>query len=251
MGQSVTLPHMIILFTDFGVAGPYVGQVTAVLRQAAPEAAVIPLFSDAPVHDPRASAYLLAAYTGEFPPGTVFLCVVDPGVGSARPGGVLQSDGKWFVAPDNGLLSIVARRAFGPQKWYELPPAPASASPTFHGRDVFAPAAGRLACGEFPGCTERPLGPILRPDWPDDLAETIYIDGFGNVMTGMRASRVFSDAAIRVGDEQLRRARTFSDVPSGAAFWYENSNGLVEIAVNGGRADEALGLGIGMPVKIS
>jgi S-adenosylmethionine hydrolase len=242
---------MIVLFTDFGLSGPYVGQVTAVLRQTAPETDVIPLFSDAPAHNPKASAYLLAAYVDEFPPGTVFLCVVDPGVGSTRAGGILQSGDKWFVAPDNGLLSILARRSFGPQKWYELPPAPGGASPTFHGRDVFAPVAGRLARGELPPCTEKPLGTMLRAEWPDDLAETIYIDGFGNAMTCMRASRVFSDATLRVGDRELHRARTFSDVSPGTAFWYENSNGLVEIAVNAGRADEIMDLRVGLPVKIS
>ena len=95
---------MIVLFTDFGVGGPYTGQVKAVLRLAAPDTDIIDLFADAPAHDPKAAAYLLAAYVEEFPRGTVFLCVVDPGVGGARTPGVFNVDGRWYVGPENGLL---------------------------------------------------------------------------------------------------------------------------------------------------
>ena len=101
---------MIVLYTDCGVAGPYQGQVKAVLHQEAPGVPVIDLFANAPAHDPKAAAYLLAAYTGEFPEQTGFLAVIDPGVGGIRAPGVLEADGRWFVGPDNGLFEVVARR---------------------------------------------------------------------------------------------------------------------------------------------
>ena len=102
---------MIVLFTDFGLHGPYVGQMRAVLHQMAPGVPMIDLFADAPVGNCRASAYLLAAYAVWFPAGTVFLCVVDPGVGGARPAIILEADGKWYVGPGNGLFELVQRRA--------------------------------------------------------------------------------------------------------------------------------------------
>ena len=95
---------MIALFTDFGLHGPYTGQMKAALHQMAPGTPVIDLFADAPVGNPRASAYLLAVYAAWFPAGTVFLCVVDPGVGGARPPVILEADGRWYVGPGNGLF---------------------------------------------------------------------------------------------------------------------------------------------------
>ncbi|MCG8509895.1 MAG: SAM-dependent chlorinase/fluorinase [Rhodospirillales bacterium] len=236
---------MIVLFTDFGLAGPYMGQMRAVLKRIAPTAEVVTSFSDAPRQNPRASAYLLAAYAPEFPPGTVFLCVVDPGVGGKRAGGFLEADGRWYVGPENGLLSVVARRAVNGAVWRELDPASGPVSPTFHGRDIFAPAAAGLALGRLPDSTEKPVQAVLRPDWPDDLAEVIYIDDFGNAMTGVRAGTVDEQTVVEIGNTELRRAITFSDVPEGSGFWYENSNGLLEIAVNCGSAADSLGLKLG------
>ena len=102
---------MIVLFTDFGLHGPYTGQMKAVLHQMAPGIPVIDLFADAPVGNPKASAYLLAAYAAWFPAGTVFLCVIDPGVGGTRPAIILEADGRWYVGPGNGLFELVQRRA--------------------------------------------------------------------------------------------------------------------------------------------
>jgi S-adenosylmethionine hydrolase len=100
---------MIVLFTDFGLHGPYTGQVKAVLHQMAPGVPAIDLFADAPVGNPKASAYLLAAYAAWFPVGTVFLCIVDPGVGGTRPAIVLEADGRWYVGPGNGLFELIQR----------------------------------------------------------------------------------------------------------------------------------------------
>jgi S-adenosylmethionine hydrolase len=102
---------LIVLFTDFGLQGPYTGQMKAVLAQMAPNRPVIDLFADAPIGNPKASAYLLAAYAAWFPAGTVFLCVVDPGVGGKRPAIVVEANSKWYVGPGNGLFELVQRRA--------------------------------------------------------------------------------------------------------------------------------------------
>jgi S-adenosylmethionine hydrolase len=240
---------MIALFTDFGLHGPYTGQVKAVVYEMAPGVPVIDLFADAPVGNPKASAYLLGAYAAWFSERTVFLCVVDPGVGGARPAIVLEADGRWYVGPGNGLFELIQRRALKTRA-FEIDWKPERLSASFHGRDLFAPVAAMLARGEQPlgrpcdGATDR------RADWPDDLPEIIYVDHFGNTMTGLRATMLPPDARLSAGKSVLERARTFSDQPPGAAFWYENSNGLAEIAVNQGRADRDLGLSIGTPVGI-
>ena len=240
---------MIALFTDFGLHGPYTGQMKAVLSEMAPGVPVIDLFADAPAGNPKASAYLLAAYAAWFPERTVFLCVIDPGVGGARPALVLEADGRRYVGPGNGLFELVQRRALKTRA-YEIDWKPQRLSASFHGRDLFAPVAAILARGDEPPGRPCDDGADRRADWPDDLSEIIYVDHFGNAMTGLRAATLPANAGLSAGNSVLERARTFGDRPPGAAFWYENSNGLAEIAVNQGRADRDLGLFIGMSVEI-
>ena len=239
---------MIVLFTDFGPGGPYTGQMKAVLAREAPGVPVVDLADDLPACDPEPSAYLLAAFAPAFPPGAVFVCVVDPGVGSERAPVAVSAGGRWYVGPDNGLLAIVARRA-GDARWFAIDWRPSALSASFHGRDLFAPVAARLARGEEVPGTPLDAGPV-GADWPDDRAAIVYIDPYGNAMTGIRAARLAEDAVVVVGGRRLGRLRTFSDAARGAAFWYENANGLAEVAVNRGRADRVLGLGVGTPVRI-
>jgi S-adenosylmethionine hydrolase len=240
---------MIVLFTDFGLAGPYTGQMKAVLVERAPAVPVIDLFADAPACNPKASAYLLAAHAAWFSAGTVFLAVIDPGVGGPRAPIVVEADGRWFVGPDNGLFELVIRRA-AVARSREITWRPASLSTSFHGRDLFAPVAARLALGEPPPGTVRPIDAGRRRDWPDDLSEIVYIDHYGNAMTGLRAATLPTNARLGVAGSILARATTFSDVPPGAPCWYENSSGLAELAVNQGRTDHVLGLMIGMHISI-
>jgi S-adenosylmethionine hydrolase len=240
---------VIALFTDFGLTGPYTGQMKAVLHQMAPATPVIDLFADAPAGNPKASAYLLAAYAEWFPAGTAFLCVVDPGVGSDRPAIILEADHRWFVGPGNGLFELVQRRAADARRW-DIEWRPERLSASFHGRDLFAPVAAMLARGEPPPGRPRADDSDRRPDWPDDLPEIVYVDQYGNAMTGLRAATLPAGARLGVAGRVLDRARTFGDVPPGAAFWYENSNGLAEIAVSQGRADTDLGLEIASRVAI-
>lgn len=240
---------MIALFTDFGPAGPYVGQMKAVLARTAPGVPVIDLVSNAPAFEARACSYLLAALATDFPAGTVFLGVVDPGVGSDRTPVVVRAAEQWFVGPDNGLFDGVMRRAGAAEAW-RITLRPERFSASFHGRDLFAPAAAIIASGgPVPG---EPLPPetIRRGAWPDDLPEIIYIDHFGNAMTGLRAATLRHDTVLEVNGKRISRTRTFSDVAPGAVFWYENANGLAEIAVNQGRAD-GLGLAVGARITAS
>jgi len=240
---------MIVLFTDFGLAGPYTGQMKAVLHERAPQAEAIDLFADAPAGNPRAAAYLLAAYAAWFPPGTIFLCVVDPGVGGTRAPLAIEADGRWYVGPENGLFELVLRRAQTAQ-CHEISWRSQNLSASFHGRDLFAPVAAMLAQGERPAMLARAARRF--PDWPDDLAEIVYIDHYGNALTGLRAGAVAPAASLVIPNKmRVAHAATFSAVPEGSAFWYENSNGLVEIAVNRGRAADALGLAIGSRLSIA
>lgn len=240
---------MIALFTDFGLAGPYTGQMKAVLQREAPDVAVVDLFADAPSRAPQPAAYLLAAYGAWFPPGTVLLAVVDPGVGGPRAPLAVIADGRWHVGPDNGLFELVIRRA-SQVETFEIAWRPPALSASFHGRDLLAPVAARLARGEPAAALLRPVAASRRHEWPDDLPEIVYIDVYGNAITGLRANRLPESGTLGVAGTRLTRARTFSDVPAGAALWYENANGLAEIAVNQGRADQVLGLGLGSPVTV-
>src|SRR5258708_14733356 len=135
---------MIVLFTDCVWQGPYRGQMKAVLHQMAPGISIIALFADAPAGNPKASAYLLAAYAQWFAAGTTFLCVVDPGVGGARPPVILEADGRWYVGPGNGLFELIERRAAKTRSW-DIDLKPRRLSPRFHGRHPSAPAAALLA----------------------------------------------------------------------------------------------------------
>lgn len=240
---------MIVLFTDFGLDGPYVGQMKAVLHREAPGVPVVDLFADAPMFDPRRSAYLLSAYAVEFPPPVVFLAIVDPGVGGDRRPVVVEADGRRFVGPDNGLFELVWRRARDRHvRLIDWRPERLSAS--FHGRDLFAPVAARLASGSPVATTPGHGLTNTAADWPDDLAEIVYLDHYGNAMTGLRAATLGAGTGLDVGGRYLARQRTFSDAAPGQAFWYENANGLAEISVNRGRADRDLGLSVGSAVVV-
>src|SRR5262245_261224 len=161
---------MIALFTDFGLHGPYTGQMKAVLHRMAPGIPVIDLFADAPAGNPKASAYLLAAYAAWFPAQTVFLCVVDPGVGGERTALIVEADGRWSVRPGHRLFEHVQRRAATARR-FNIAFTPERLSASFHGRDLFAPVAAMLARGDAPPGRPRSDDADRRPDWPDDLGE--------------------------------------------------------------------------------
>ena len=235
---------VIFLYTDFGAEGPYLAQVQAVLAAESPSVTVLNLLSNAPAGNPRRAAYLLAALADALPSGALVLGVVDPGVGGERLPIVVEAGRHRFVGPDNGLFSRAAARDRNARAW-RIDWRPARLSASFHGRDLFAPVAARLATGVDVPLTEVPLSQLAGSEWPDELAEVVYADAYGNLFTGLRGDRVADDAIVEAGGRRLGYARTFSAVPAGEAFWYRNSCGLVEIAVNGGSARERLGLGVG------
>lgn len=274
-------PHrnsgVVALFTDYGYQGPYVGQLKARLYDYTTRSQfrlppVIDLMHDAPVFNPRSSAYLLASCLPYLPDNSVVLAVVDPGVGTQRFGLALEVMDRWLVGPDNGLLAIAAKR-FSSAQVYQLA-EPAGISATFHGRDVFADVAAELAmrkfalsAGVFVGqagavaddaladddATRAPsakagqgssgnspveqmaplnLGSIVGSDWLEDLDEIVYQDAFGNLHTGRRAVTVEESASMQIAGKIIPPARKFADVPPGGLFWYENSMGMVEVAAN-------------------
>lgn len=246
----VIIRAMILLFTDFGRGGPYLGQMRLAIERHAPGIPVIDLISDLDPQNPRAAAYLLAALHDEIPPGSVLLGVVDPGVGSDdREPVVMRAADRWYVGPGNGLFSIVAQQTPPTQVW-RITWRPSRLSNSFHGRDLFAPVAAMLASGdEVPG---KPVeaASIGHQDWPDDLAEIIYLDEFGNAMTGIRASTLDAGKPLQIAGHAVTPARTFGEVGVGEAFWYANSCGLAEIAVNQGNAREQMGLKVGDGVSL-
>lgn len=228
--------------------GPYIGQVEAVLHTASPQSRVINLFTDLPRQNPKASAYLLAACTCNYPEGTIFFCVVDPGVGSFTDKPVvLKLDNHWYVGPDNGIFDIVTRRSEKIECW-KINWRPDKLSATFHGRDLYAPVCAMIANGiDIPG--EK----IYWKDnhqWPDNLNEVIYIDHFGNCMTGMHADSVDKSSALKINNQDIGYVSIFSNSDTGQPFWYVNSNELVEVAVNKGSAAKVLGLDVGQIIGV-
>lgn len=237
----------IFLFTDFGGSDIYAGQVRAALLRYAPRQPVVDLLHDATAFNVRAAAHLLAALFTRLPSGSVTLAVVDPGVGGPREPLAAHADGKWLVGPDNGLLSTAASRARRCET-YAIGWRPKELSCSFHGRDLFAPVAAMLARGARKTARLRKSG-LAVSFGPGELREVIYVDHYGNVVTGLRASSLASKRVLRANGREITRARVFSEVPQGGLLWYENSLGLVEIAANSASAQQILGIAVGDPVE--
>ena len=241
---------LLALFSDFGAGGPYVGQVMAVWAAAAPEIPRVELFSSAPAYDVEAGAHLLFAYSRGLPEGSVVEAVVDPGVGGPRPVVVARADGVWFCGPDNGLLGVVASRAQSCAAW-RVEWRPEILSQTFHGRDLFGPIAAHIAVHGSPPRPSAATDPQrLIGEIADPADRVILVDGFGNLITGIPAASVEFRDKVAIGGACLGFAPRFGECAAGAAFWYENSNGLIEIAVNRGSAAEHFGATVGAPVRV-
>ena len=238
---------VVTLLTDFGTADGYVAEVKGTILSRAPEAVLVDVTHDLPAQDVEAGRLALARYWRKFPPGTVHLAVVDPDVGSARPALAVASDGRFLVGPDNGILSPAL--LVGGARAVVLP-VPPSASPTFHARDVFAPAAAMLASGSPVDALGTPVDdPVIRRTaearrLPDGTIEgqIIAVDRFGNAVTNLVAAH---GGVVEVGTLKLPVRRTYADVTPGMPLALSGSSGLVEIAVRDGNAAASLGLGRG------
>lgn len=240
---------MIVLFTDFGIRDPYVGQVKARLLALAPAQQLVDLLHEAPAYNAHASAHLLAAFAPTFPAGTVFLVVVDPGVGTLRDAIVVSSGGHWFVGPDNGLMSIVTARNADTRLW-RIVWQPEGLSSTFHGRDLFAVIAADIARGEFPTHKLSETAKLNVEFDAADLARVIYLDHFGNAWTGIRGADLPKSARMVTKSASFKHSESFGFVGRGEGFWFVNSVGLVELAVNRGSAAQNFHLIVGDTVQV-
>ena len=209
----------------------------------APRVPVIDALHDAPDFAIEPAAHLLFSVASEYPAGSVFLAVVDPGVGGRRDAIVVQADGRSFVGPDNGLLSLLWARSRSRKCW-RIAWRPKRLTSSFHGRDLFAPVAAALATKRIPrSWLTRKAEPEVRLEG-DDIARIIYIDHYGNAVTVLREFR--TDWRVRAGGRTLTYARTFE--AARGPFWYENSMGLVEIAAPRRSAAKLLRLSLGSRV---
>ncbi|MGB5735611.1 MAG: SAM-dependent chlorinase/fluorinase [Thiohalocapsa sp.] len=237
-----TWPRRIALVTDFG-EGPYTGQMLLTLS-ALTDCPVVSLVSNLAPWRPDLAAYLLPGLMQRMPSQTLYLCVVDPGVGGPREALAVQVGSDWLVGPDNGLFVPSIRRE--PRSLvHRVRWRPEILSDSFHGRDLFAPIAAAIAAGELPDAGEVLLDALSGTDWPAALNKVCYVDAYGNLITGLKADAIPRDTRVRIGGRQIGFARTFCEVPRDTPFWYANAFGLVEVAANQARADELLGVGAG------
>jgi S-adenosylmethionine hydrolase len=257
---------LVALLTDFGSRDHYAGAMKGVALGLCPDATLVDITHDIPPHDVLGGALELAAAYKYFPAGTIFLVVVDPGVGSQRHGIAAEAGGYRFVAPDNGVLTLVFKESH-PKRVVELTErryARATVSRTFEGRDRFAPAAAWLAKGIELPALGRPLSSWQTLTVPEpDVAtariagEVLRVDRFGNLVTNVDR-RIFDRFAsgggieIAVGAHAVQKVvATYSEAEPGTVCALFGSTEHLEIAVNGGSAAERLALARGAPVTIS
>jgi S-adenosyl-L-methionine hydrolase (adenosine-forming) len=253
---------IITLLTDFGTKDPFVGVMKGVALSICPSVQLVDLSHEVPPQAVLAAAYLLKTSIGYFPKGTVHLAVVDPGVGSTRKAVALKSKGHYFVGPDNGLFSA-ALKDWGieqvvelTQKKYQLP----NPSSTFHGRDIFTPAAAHLTKGvplarlgvkqnnwiwrEIPKAYKSPQG------W---TGQVLWVDHFGNLVTNLEGKNTPKNFRLKIGKTvilNLKLATHYAEAKKGTVMTLIGSSGNLEISMNCGNAAQKLGVGIGSQVVL-
>ena len=254
---------VITLTTDFGQTDGYVGAMKGVILNICPDATLADISHEIRPQAVEQAAYVLSTAVAYYPPGAVHLVVVDPGVGSERRPIAVQTERASFVSPDNGVLSLAlsqdparqAVRLTGPD--YRLP----QVSATFHGRDIFAPAAAHLACGaalddmgEALLASELVELPIHKPEpQPGGVwrCAILHVDRFGNLVTNFRVQSPPRGLLVNASERTIRQlSHTFSDVAPGELLAYAGSSGYLEIAVREGNAAETLSLDVGDAVQI-
>jgi S-adenosyl-L-methionine hydrolase (adenosine-forming) len=264
------MPPVVALLTDFGHQDHYVGAVKGAVLTACPKAVIVDVGHEVPAHDVMAAAFALAACYRSFPKGTVFVAVVDPGVGSERRPLALSAGDHLFVGPDNGIFTFVLgdgerprireitnQKLWGPER-----------SRTFHARDIFGPVAGRLAAGTAlakVGPVVRdpvllPVEPARRVSPGEWSASVLHVDRFGNLTTTLTAAQLDEALEEVDGDPNglvvavegvvMPLARTYADVAEGEPCALLGSSGRLEIAVHRGSASRLLGAGRGAPVAV-
>jgi hypothetical protein len=262
--NAARLPRLITLTTDFGHEDWFVGAMKGVILGQAPGAAIVDLTHAVPSGDIRAGAFALLAGCRCFPPGTVHVAVVDPGVGSSRPTLAARTTDYCFIGPDNGVLSFaLARenvrvvRRIDNERLFRQP-----VSTTFHGRDVFAPVAAFLAGGGDFAEVGPEVGGFVRLPWPEPrgtkdgwLGEVVYVDHFGNAITNLGpeqlGSRLGQGCELALpGRRRCPLVACYQAVPAGQPLGLIGSCGLLEVAVSGGSAARSLRLRVGSKVRV-
>jgi hypothetical protein len=257
---STAAPHInrrITLLTDFGTADGYVAAMKGVIASIAPSVIVDEASHDLPAGDVHAASWALATYWHLYPPGTVHVAVVDPGVGSSRRALAIEVAQRIIIAPDNGIVTGVLRQSPLSRTIEISNPALMRGviSATFHGRDVFAPAAAHVAAG----MPLHELGPTV-PD-PFLLSTTqpardgtgirgtiTHVDHFGNLITDIPGDVVAGGYVVVQGRMRVPVARTYSDVAVGDGVALIGSGGFLEVSVRGGSAEELTAAGRGASV---
>ncbi|MFZ5877243.1 MAG: SAM hydrolase/SAM-dependent halogenase family protein [Nitrospirota bacterium] len=250
---------IVTLTTDFGLRDPWVGSLKGALLSIATNLTLVDLTHDVPRHNVAAASYVVAAASRHFPAGTIHLVVVDPGVGGARRPLACAAGGAMFVGPDNGVFDRVLGRdpdarcveITDPRVMRRVP----SDSPTFQGRDVFAPVAACLALGtrldDLGPAVDDPIrlsAPDVRRNGSTWIGEVVWVDRFGNLISNIEVPSGVSAANVRVGASDLPVVACYSDGPTGEAAALINSDRLIEVFVNRGDASETLKAGTGAPV---
>ena len=254
---------VVALLSDFGTRDGYVAAMKGVLLRRAPDAELVDITHEIPPGDILAGAWVIASVWRFFPDRTVFLCVVDPEVGSGRRAVAFEREKKFGVGPDNGLFTLVLGED-RPDQAAELTRREHWEEPTstvFHGRDIFAPAAASLARGARVDelgdrLTSLRLLPLERPTRREDGSlegHVIYIDGFGNAVTDIRGD-LLPDAPIAVevaGKRAAAFVRYYAEAPTDALVALVNSAGHLEFAVRGASAAQVVGIERGAAVRVS
>ena len=257
----VSVTGIVTLTTDFGTRDSYVAQLKGVLLAGCADVRIHDLTHGIASHDVVEGALFLAGAVPAFPPGTVHLAVVDPGVGGDRRAIAVEVAGQRVVCPDNGLLTLLSRshpvgatyELTNPHFRREL------ASATFEGRDVFAPAAAHLACGGALSDLGPSVSGLTQLELPEPVAgedgvrgEVLHVDRFGNAITNIPASMLtwLDDIRVHAAGRDVALLHTYADGEAGEALALAGSSGYVEVAVREGSAADVLGLGRGDAVRV-
>ncbi len=260
--------QIITLLTDFGTSDSYVAQMKGVILSRSRDVVLVDITHEVPAQDILTAAMILADACSSFPPGTIHVIVVDPGVGSERRILCLSAARQLFLAPDNGVLELIYRQhktgalVEVTSEWYFSE----GISNTFHGRDIFASVAGHLATGVRPSRLGPKVTDPVRIEVPqvalsDNQVEgaVVYIDRFGNLVTNIERAhlaQVFqgvksSQFLLTIGSVQIKGlSRTYAEAPAGGPMCLLGSSGRLEISVPGGSAQASLHASRGDPVVV-
>lgn len=258
---------VITLTTDFGLVDSYVAEMKAVILGICADATIVDVTHQIEKFNVKMAAYVLASVAPYFPNGGIHVAVVDPGVGTKRRPIIVQTEKSFFVGPDNGVLTLAVNRVEGEKHVYNITNKELmlpNVSKTFHGRDIFAPAAAHLAKGTSPTRFGREVGRMISPEFArvikkkDSLGgQIVYVDHFGNLITNvtekdLEASRIGNEARVKVGGAtlRLRLGKAYGDVEKQRPLAVLGSHGFLEISVNQGNAASVFKAKVGTKIAV-